>query len=61
MDAAASAAARVPPSHGGAGHQLVITATHDLRDGAVPCTCLRAAGQDPDTSCAAAGPRAIEW
>jgi hypothetical protein len=29
---------------GGAAHQLVITATQDLRDIAIPCTRLRAAG-----------------
>jgi hypothetical protein len=39
----------VPPGLGGAGHQLVITAPQDLRDAAVPCTCLRAAGLDPGT------------
>jgi len=37
----------VPPGLGGAADQLVITATHDLRDVAVPCTCPRAAGLDP--------------
>jgi hypothetical protein len=37
----------VPPGPGGAAHQLVITAAHDLRDVTVSCTCLRAAGLDP--------------
>jgi len=36
-----------PPGLGGAAHQLVITATQDLRDVAVSYTCLRAAGLDP--------------
>ena len=44
----------VPPSLGGAAHQLVITVTQDLRDVAVPCTCLRAAGLDR-SACAAGG------
>ena len=41
--------ARRRPAPGGAAHQLVITATQHLRDLAVPCTCLRAAGLDPGT------------
>ena len=34
----------MPPGLGGAAHQLVSTAAQDLRDVAVSCTCLRAAG-----------------
>jgi hypothetical protein len=37
----------VPPGLGGAAHQLVITATQNLRDVAVSRTCLRAAALDP--------------
>ena len=37
----------VPPGRGGAAHQLIITATRDLRDIAVSCTCLRVAGLAP--------------
>jgi hypothetical protein len=47
MDAGAVSRRPVPPGLGGAAHQLVITATQDLRDIAVPCTRLRAAGPDP--------------
>ena len=46
-DAGAVNRSPVPPGLGGAAHQLVITATQDLRDAAVSCTCLRAAGPDP--------------
>ena len=37
----------VPPGRGGTAHQLIIAATPDLRDIAVSCTCLRAAGLAP--------------
>jgi hypothetical protein len=37
----------VPPGRGGAAHQLIIVPTPDLRDVAVSCTCLRAAGLAP--------------
>jgi hypothetical protein len=47
MDAAAVSRRPVPPGLGGSVHQLVITATQDLHDVAVPCTCLRAADLDP--------------
>lgn len=49
MDAGAVSRRPVPPGHGGAAHQLVSTAAQDVRDVAVPCTCLRAAGLDPST------------
>jgi hypothetical protein len=49
MDAGAVSRRPVPPGLGGAAHQLVLTTTQDLRDVAVPCTCLRASGQDPRT------------
>ena len=49
MDAGPVSRRPVPPGPGGAAHQLVITATQHLRDLAVPCTCLRAAGLDPGT------------
>src|SRR6516225_9858919 len=39
MDADSVSRRPVPPGPGGAADQLVITATHDLRDIAVPCTC----------------------
>ncbi len=37
----------VPPGRGGAAHQLIIVPAPDLRDVAVSCTCLRAAGLVP--------------
>jgi hypothetical protein len=37
----------VPPDRGGAAHQLIIVPTPHLRDVAVYCTCLRAAGLAP--------------
>lgn len=47
MDAGAVSRRPVPPGLGSAAHQLVIAAMQDLRDVAVSCTCLRAAGLDP--------------
>jgi len=41
MDAGPVSRRPVPPGPGGAAHQLVITATQDLRDLAVSCTRLR--------------------
>ena len=48
----------VPPGLGGAAHHLVITATQDLRDLAVPCACLRVA--DLEEALAELAARGIE-
>jgi len=50
MDAGAVSQRPVPPGPGGAAHQLVITVTQDLRDIAVPRTCLHA-GLDSTWRC----------
>jgi hypothetical protein len=48
-DAAAASQRPVPPGPGGTAHPLVLTATHDLPDVAVPRADLRTAGLDPGT------------